>query len=367
MSKGIAAPFFPAPPGSYDPRYMSEVVRNFALFVEQSRNPGPLRATELTLTTASGNVETGILSYNEAEDTLDLQHLNGVVQQLGFETFMQCKNDTGNTIPAGTVVGFAGVNAEIKVAPYLADGATPELYFVGVTTFDMEDGDVGPVTVYGKVRNIDTTGTPVSETWAVGDILYASPTVSGGLTNVRPTAPAAVIVVAAVLAVDATEGALMVRPTVPIGLRYGTFASTVDQTLSATNTATAITYNVTESANGVVRNTTFTSRLEVAESGYYQIAASLQLRSTNSSAKNFYVWLAKNGTPVADTTRIHTIAANNEDRMLAVVYDISLAAGDYVELFWAGSDTALVLDAVTSLAFAPDAPSALVSVTQIQL
>jgi hypothetical protein len=49
MSVGIAAPFFPAPPGSYDPRYMAELVRNFALFVEQSRNPGPVRASELVL------------------------------------------------------------------------------------------------------------------------------------------------------------------------------------------------------------------------------------------------------------------------------------------------------------------------------
>lgn len=363
MSRGVPIPFFPSPPRDYDQSYFSQLVRNFALFAEQTRVPGPRRATSLTLTTELGNVDTGILSYNFNEDTLDLQHLNGVVQQIGFETFMRCKNDTGSAIPKGTVVGFAGVNADIKVAPYIADSDANELFFVGVTAFDMQDGVTGPVNLYGKVRNIDTTGG--AENWSVGDILYVSPTTAGALTNVRPTAPNVVIVVAAVLKVDATEGELMVRPTVPIGLDYGTFDSTVDQTLAATNTATAITYNNTLVSNGVTLSNN--SRLNVTQAGFYQIDANLQLRSTSASAKNFYVWLNKNGSAVADTTRIYTIAANNQDRIVTVNYHITMAAGDYIEVMWAGNDTALLLDAVTGISFAPDAPSALVTVSQTQL
>jgi hypothetical protein len=362
--RGLPIPFFPNPPQAYDQAYFSQMVRNFAVFAEQSRVPGPLRATALTLTTEPGSVDTGVLSYNILEDTLDLQHLNNVVQQIGFETFMRCKNDTGSTIPNGTVVGFAGVNAEIKVAPYIANATANELFFVGVTTFDMADGVVGPVTLYGKLRNIDTTGG--AENWQVGDLLYVSPTVAGALTNVRPTAPNVVIVVAAVLKVDATEGEIMVRPTVPMGLDYGTFDSTADQTLSAVNTPTSITFNNTLLSNGVSLSNN--SRLNVTQSGFYQVDVNLQLRSTNSSAKNFYVWLNRNGTgDVADTTRIYTIAGNNQDRIIAVTYHISLDAGDYIELKWAGSDTDMLLDAVTGIAFAPDAPSALVTVLQTQL
>jgi hypothetical protein len=363
LSRALPISFFPSPPAEYSQAYFSQLVRAFAVFAEQSRIPGPLRATELTLTTAPGNVDTGIMSYNEAEDTLNLQHLNGVVQQIGFETYMRCKNDSGSLIPNGTVVGFAGVNAEIKVAPYIADATANPLFFVGVTTFDMEDEVTGPVTLYGKVRGLDTTGG--AENWVVGDILYVSTTVAGGLTNVRPTAPNAVIVVAAVLKVDATDGEIMVRPTVPIGLAYGAFDSTVDQTLSATNTPTAVTYNGTLLSNGVTLSNN--SRLNVADAGFYQVDVNVQLRSTNSSAKSFYLWLRRNGSDEADTTRLYTIAANNEDRIVTMTYKISLLAGDYVEVYWAGSDTALLLDAVTGIAFAPDAPSAIVSVTQIQL
>jgi hypothetical protein len=359
LSRNVPIPFFPSPPKDYNQSYFSQLVRNFSVFAEQSRVPGPIRGTSLTLTTEPGNVDTGILSYNILEDTLDLQHLNGVVQQIGFETFMFCKNDTANTIPNGSVVGFAGVNAEIKVAPYVADAAANELFFVGVTTFDMGSGVVGPVTLYGKVRGIDTSA------WSVGDILYVSPVTPGALTNVRPTAPDVVIVVAAVLKVDATEGEIMVRPTVPIGLDYGTFDSTTDQTLSAINTPTAVTFNNTLVSNGVSLSNN--SHLNVIQAGFYQIDISLQFKSTSSSAKNFYLWLRKNGTDMPDTTRIYTIAANNQDRIINVNYHISLLASDYVEVMWAGNDTDMLLDAVTGISFAPDAPSALVTVTQTQL
>jgi hypothetical protein len=336
------------------------------VFAAQSQVPGPLRATSLTLTSEGGNVDTGILSYNAFEDTLDLQHLNGVVQQIGFETFMRCANDTGTLIPNGTIVGFVGVNGEIKIAPYIADGTSPEVFFIGVTTFDMADGDVGPVTIYGKVRDLDTTGTSVGESWSVGDVLYASPTVSGGLTKVRPTAPNKVIVVAAVLSVDATEGSILVRPTIPIGLKYGFFASTVNQNISAINTATPITFNTTEIASAVSIGTP-ASRIVVDEAGFYTVTTSVQILSTSAASKQFYLWLSKNGTDVPNTTRNYTVAANNQNRTISAAYPISLNAGDYVELKWAGDNTAMRLNAVNNLSFAPSAPSVVIAVTQIQL
>jgi len=326
--------------------------------------PGPWRATELTLTEQQGNVEQGQLSWNEAEETVDLTMGDGVVQQIGFETYMRCKNDTGSTIPNGTVVGFVGVNAEIKVAPYLANNTANELYFVGVTTRDMPDQDVAPVTLYGKINDVDTTG-PGAETWVVGDVLYASPTIAGGLTNVRPTAPNVVISVAAVLSVDATEGSLMVRPTIPMGMDYGSFDSTIDQTLGAINTATAITLSNTLSSNGITL--TSGSRLNVASAGFYQVDVVLQLTSGSSSAKNVYFWLRKNGTNVAETTRAITVNLNSGFTPIALNYTISLAATDYVEVYWAADDTNVTLDALAASAFAPAAPSALINMNQLQL
>lgn len=366
MAQNTNLPFFPTPPVAYSQQYFAEVTRAFSLFAQQSQVPGPQRATSLTLTTEAGNVDTGQLSYNSAEDTVDLTHLNGVTQQIGFETYMRVTNDTGSTIPNGTVVGFAGVSGEIEVAPYIADGSVPELYFVGVTTFDMADSDVGPVTVYGKVRGLDTTGTDVGETWLPGDILYASPSTAGAFTKVRPTAPDTVIAVAAVLVVDATVGEIMVRSTIPMGLDYGSFDSTTDQTVGTTNTATAITLDNTLSANGVSLGSP-TSRIAASQAGFYQVAANLQLTSGSSSAKNVYFWIRKNGVDVPDSTRALTVNINGGFVPVALDYTISLQVGDYVELYWAADSTDVLLDALASSAFAPAAPAALVSVTQIQL
>jgi hypothetical protein len=370
MSSSVPVPYFPTPPQVYDRAYMAQVIRAFAVFAQQVNNPGPIRGTTLTLNPTGAKIDSGELSYNIAEDTFDLTHLNGVVQQIGFETFMRVANDTGSTIPNGSVVGFAGVNGEIKVAPYIADGSVPELYFVGVTTFDIEDGVAGPVTLYGKVRGMDTTGTSVSETWATGDILYASPTTAGAFTKVRPTAPDAVIVVAAVLKVDATAGEIMVRPTIPIGLDYGAFADTTDQTLSGTATATPVQYNTTEISNGVTvvnDGNGDPTKITVSQAGFYQIAVSNQYTSSNSSAQNVQTWLSKNGTDIADSNSYVTMTGNGSNVVFSTTYTISLQANDYIQIMWASDSTDVSINSIAATGYSPAAPAAILSVTQIQL
>ena len=364
MSRSVAVPYFPLPPQNYDARYLAEVTRAFSVYAQQMNTPGPLRSTELTLTDQSGNVTTGQLSYNASEDTVDLTHLNGVVQQIGLEQFMRCTNDTGATIENGAVVGFSGVGTEIEIAKYQANATANELYMIGVATYEMAAGSTGMVTTYGKVRGIDTTGQG-GETWSVGDILYASPTTAGGLTNVRPTAPNVVISVAAVLVVDATAGEIMVRPTVPIGLDYGAFDSDTDQTLSAINTATAVTLTHTLLSNGITLSSG--SRLNAAKAGFYQIEANFQLTSGSSSAKNVFFWLRKNGTDISDTTRAITVDINSGYVPISLNYTVSLAASDYVELYWAANDTNVTLDAIAASSFAPSTPSVLININQLQL
>ena len=365
MSRQLNIPYFADPPQQYSRPYFADVTRAFALFAQQMNTPGPWRATELTLTDQAGNVDQGQLSWNISDETIDITMGNGVTQQVGFETYMRVNNDTGSQIDNGTVVGFTGVNGEIKVAPYIANSSANELYFIGVTTYDMPDGETGPVTLYGKVRGLDTTG-PGAETWNVGDILYASPTTAGLLTNVRPTAPNVVIVVAAVLSVDATDGEIMVRPTIPLGLDYGAFDDTTTQSIGTINTATAITLNNTLLSNGVSIGTP-TSRMVVTEAGFYQIDANIQLTSASSSAKSVYFWLRKNGVDVPDSLRAVTNNINNGYVPVALNYTISLAASDYIELYWAANSTAVSMSPITGLAFAPDAASVIVKVNQLQL
>jgi len=50
MSRNLTKPFFAKPPDEYDPKYMSDLVLSFALYLEQMQNPGEGRHTALTLT-----------------------------------------------------------------------------------------------------------------------------------------------------------------------------------------------------------------------------------------------------------------------------------------------------------------------------
>jgi len=302
------------------------------------------------------------MAWNPDDQTADLGMEYGVVQQIGLEYYARVQNNTGVLIPNGTVVGFAGASTDsaLSVAPYIANGSQPSLYIVGVMTHDLPDtGEKGYCTAWGYVRGINTTA------FALGDVLYASPTVAGAFTNVKPTAPNNVIPIAAVLKVGASDGEIFVRPTIEQQQYYGDFNKTTDQSAAVINTAYALTFDNTRIANGVSIGSP-ASRIVVSQSGLYQFNATVQISSGNSSAKNVYVWFRKNGTDVPNSTRLVTIDVNNGYIPIALIEAFSLEANAYVELMFASTDTAITIDNVASTAFAPAAPAVVLSVTQLQ-
>jgi hypothetical protein len=302
------------------------------------------------------------MAWNDDDQTIEIGMEYGVIQQIGMETYARVENTTGVTIPNGTVVGFVGVGANntLSVAPYLADGSTPTLYILGVMTHDLPDsGEVGYCTVWGHVRDVDTSA------FSIGDVLYASPTVAGAFTATKPTAPDNVVPVAAVLKVGTTDGEVFVRPTIEQQKYYGQFLKTSDQSPAATNTAYAITFDSTPIANGISIGTP-ASRIVVSESGLYNFAATYQLTSTSSSTKNIWLWFRINGTDVPNSSILVTLSSNNEYKAVARSDFFSLDANQYIELMWAADSTAVTLDAVASTAFAPGSPALILAVTQVQ-
>lgn len=153
----------------------------------------------------------GELTWDTTENTL-LLGLNGgaTTLHIGQETHYRVRNATGVQITKGTVVRFSGVvggSGNITIAPALANGSVPSNYIIGVTTENISNGADGLVTAFGKVRGVNTSA------FAVGDVLYASPTVSGGFTTTRPDAPNNIVSVAAVLT-SGNNGIIFVRPAV---------------------------------------------------------------------------------------------------------------------------------------------------------
>jgi hypothetical protein len=303
------------------------------------------------------------MAWNNTDQTVDLGMEYDVVQQVGLETYARVANFTGVTIPNGTVVGFTGAvpDSALSVAPYLANGATNTLYIVGVMTHDLPDtGQKGYCTVWGFVRDVDTSG------FTLGDILYASPTVAGAFTNVKPTAPNNVVPVAAVLQVGTTDGVIFVRPTIEQQIYYGEFTKTNSQSPAVINTAYPLLFTNTEIANGVSIGGT-TSQIIIAQAGLYNLACSVQITSTNSSQKSIWVWLRKNGTTdIPNSARVASITLNNGYLVVTLNEVASLLAGDFIEVMYAADSTNVSIATVAATAFAPAAPAVIFAVTQTE-
>ncbi len=310
---------------------------------------------------APRTMRTGRLAWNDVDQTVDLGMEYDVTQQIGQETYARVGNTTGITIPNGSVVGFAGATPNaLLVAPYLADGSEPSLYALGVMTHDLPDsGEKGYCTTWGFVRDLDTSA------FTAGDILYASPTIAGALTNIKPTAPSNVIPMAACIVSDATVGVIFVRPTITQMQYYGIFAITIDYTPAVINTAYAMPFDTTRLSNGVVIGTP-TSRLVVPQSGLYQFNATIQLISSSAVNKNVWIWFRANGVDIPNSARIVTVSVNNSYTPVSLNEAVSLAANGYVELMFASDSVNVTIDNVPATAFAPAAPGVVIEVTQVQ-
>jgi hypothetical protein len=119
-----------------------------------------------------------------------------------------------SNITKGQVVMFSGTlgaSGGLEGAP--ATGLSPEQanYILGVSKDTFTSGNWGNIQYFGEVKGINTTGG--AENWQQGDVLYYNPLVTGGLTKIKPIAPAAIAVVAAVVYVSSNNGILFVRPT----------------------------------------------------------------------------------------------------------------------------------------------------------
>lgn len=309
------------------------------------------------------------VGWNTTDQTLELVMKYGVTQQVGQETYARVANNTGVLIPNGTVVGFAGATyGALQVVPYLANGSGPSLYILGVMTHDLPDsGERGYCTTWGFVRDLDTSA------FAVGDVLYASPTVAGGLTNVKPTAPNNVIPIAACVVSSATEGVIFVRPTVEQMEYYGVFSDTTTQAVTDPYVPRAITFNTSNSNNGVAIGTP-NSRIVVPQSGLYQFTFSARVESSSASNKTMWFWPRLNGTDVPASGGEVTIAGGGTVLVPSWSWTMPLNANDYFQLMYATNDTSVILrarlaqtGAAGTVNFArPSVPSVILEVTQVQ-
>lgn len=156
-------------------------------------------------TAASAEQSEGRLHWNSEDYTLDIDTLSGSTIQVGQETVMVVRNNTANDIPDGMAVYYTGVIGQ-RPTVALAIATNPLCrYTLGITTQVISKNGLGLITVFGGVRDFDTSSL------AEGSVIYVSETVAGGFQTTQPSSPNVSIVVGVVIYQHATQGSIGVR------------------------------------------------------------------------------------------------------------------------------------------------------------
>lgn len=253
------------------------------------------------------------IQFNNANDF-------GASANLTFDT-------TTNTLTATTIAGTLATAAQ----PNITSTGTLASLSVTANANIGNIGTAGLVTVTGNIDggNINTAG-----------VVSATGNISGGNLIL-------------------TTGNIIYTP------RYGSFYSNATQTNPVANTAMAMTFNNTSSANGV--SVVSNSRLTVAKAGVYNIQFSAQFTKTDAGTDYMEVWLSKNGTSVPWTNTRLKLDGSNVYEVASWNFVETLGATEYVQIMWGSSDLNAQIVAIPSAntTMGIDVPSVIVTVTPV--
>lgn len=144
---------------------------------------------------------------------------------------------------------------------------------------------------------------------------------------------------------------------------YGSFFDTTTQTAAAINTAYAMTFNTTDLSFGVRRGVLTPWQIFIDQEGVYDIKFSAQLDNTSGGNHLAFIWLRVNGVNVANSASQVRLKSTDGELVAAWNFFYSFKAGDYFELMWSVSDTAVQLTAQAAVAPVPAIPSVILTVS----
>ena len=295
------------------------------------------------------------------------------------DTYGRITNIANNTV-SGTVTSVnitpgTGVQVTTSGVPNVNPGFT--IINTGVTRISQGSGiqvssgngnvtiSTTPVAAVTSVSvastSLTVTGSPITGSGTITVDLANTISISGNITGGNINTAGVVSATGNISGGNLilTTGNIIYTP------RYGSFYSNATQTNPVANTAMAMTFNNTGSANGV--SVTSSSRLTVAKAGTYNIQFSAQFTKTDAGTDYMEVWLSKNGTSVPWTnTRLRLVGSN--------VYEVAswnfvetLGATEYVQIMWGSADLNAQIVAIPSAntTMGIDVPSVIVTVTPV--
>ena len=131
-----------------------------------------------------------------------------------------------------------------------------------------------------------------------------------------------------------------------IKVPYLAVSDSVSHTVTA-NTANAMTFNTVDYSNNcsLVSNSRFT----VTYAGIYNLQFSTQFQNSDTQLHDVSIWLRKNGTDIAGSTGFISVPNRhggvNGHAIVGWNFYVSLAANDYIQLYWSTTNAAVTIQA----------------------
>lgn len=147
---------------------------------------------------------------------------------------------------------------------------------------------------------------------------------------------------------------------------YAAFYTTDTLTAASINTATGIEWDNTALSVDIAIDATYASRIVFEYAGTFQIDFSCELSSGNSNDKTIYIWPRINGTDIPYSTIVHSVKNSGERKVVSRSGIFEVEAGDYLEAYFAVTDTGLEISGSAATAFSPESPSATIVITELR-
>lgn len=246
----------------------------------------------------------------------------------------------------------------------------------GLTGTTGAQGPVGPIGPQGL------TGPqgPVGPQGATGDTGPAGPTGATGVQGPQgltgPQGPSGAQGTQGPQGIQGATGATgpqgplgPVGPTGPQGPEtpgyFGYFYDSTLQTNAGITTANAVTFDTTAQADQV--SVLDQTKVTVANAGTYAVGFTMQVDKTDGGADDISIWLAKNGTNVVGSCNQLTLSSAVTTLFVSGNYLLTLAAGDYLEIYWSSDDLDMRLLAAPGQVdpLRPTTPSARITIAQV--
>jgi hypothetical protein len=161
-----------------------KLIQNSTVLLDDNGKLGQVDAIDFDITPTSAPAA-GRMIWDSTEGSPAAGLLGGnVTALLGTDLHVLCYNDTGSPMSKGEVVRVNGSSGtRLKIAYAQADGDPNSAETIGLVAETIGNNASGYVITRGLIRSINTNA------FNEGDVLYLSPTIPGGLTNVKPQAP----------------------------------------------------------------------------------------------------------------------------------------------------------------------------------